>query len=84
MHAGAIGGLGFALGGAIPLAVMITVPVSQRVWVTFAAVLLTLALTGWFASGLTGLPVLRLVLRNLVLGAATMAAGLIVGLAIGI
>ncbi len=46
--------------------------------------LLALALTGWFASWLTSLPVFRLALRNLLLGAVTMAAGVIIGLVVGI
>jgi VIT1/CCC1 family predicted Fe2+/Mn2+ transporter len=48
------------------------------------AVLVALGLTGWFASWLTGLPVLRLIRRNLLLGAATMAVGLLIGKVIAI
>jgi VIT1/CCC1 family predicted Fe2+/Mn2+ transporter len=47
-------------------------------------VLLALVLTGWFTSWLTGLPLLRLMRRNLVLGVATMAAGLVIGVAISV
>ena len=46
------------------------------------ALLIALGLTGWFASWLTGLPALRLVRRNVVLGGATMAASLLIGLVI--
>jgi VIT1/CCC1 family predicted Fe2+/Mn2+ transporter len=42
-------------------------------------VLLVLALTGWFAAWVTGLPTLKMVVRNLVLGGCAMTAGLIVG-----
>jgi hypothetical protein len=35
---------------------------------TFVAILFALGLTGWFAAWLTGLPVIRLVRRNIVLG----------------
>jgi VIT1/CCC1 family predicted Fe2+/Mn2+ transporter len=46
---------------------------------TFTVVLVALGLTGWFASWLTGLPVVRLVRRNVILGAATMGASLLIG-----
>jgi VIT1/CCC1 family predicted Fe2+/Mn2+ transporter len=76
-------GLFYALGAAIPLLGMWLLPVGERTELAFVPVLVALGLTGWFASWLTGLPRLRLVLRNLVLGAATMAAGLLIGLAVG-
>jgi hypothetical protein len=38
--------------------------------------------TGWFAAWLTGLPVLRLVRRNVLLGGAIMGASILVGLAL--
>jgi VIT1/CCC1 family predicted Fe2+/Mn2+ transporter len=62
----------------------IWLPGGQRIALTFVAVLVALALTGWFASWLTGLPVLRLIRRNLLLGAATMAVGLLIGKVIAI
>jgi VIT1/CCC1 family predicted Fe2+/Mn2+ transporter len=83
LHAALIAGLSYALGAVIPLAVVSASPVGPRIELTFVAVLLALALTGWFTSWLTGLSALRLVRRNLVLGAATLAAGLIIGLASG-
>jgi VIT1/CCC1 family predicted Fe2+/Mn2+ transporter len=79
VYAGLTGGLAYALGALVPLAVISLVPVSQRIELTFAAVLLALALTGGFASWLTELPVRRLVRRNLVLGVVTMTAALVVG-----
>jgi vacuolar iron transporter family protein len=82
VQAAAIAGLSYGSGAAIPLVAMKWLPVSQRIALTFVAVLVALALTGWFASWLTGLPVLRLMRRNLLLGAATMATGLVVGLAV--
>ena len=48
---------------------------------TFVAILFALGLTGWFAAWLTGLPVIRLVRRNIVLGSAVMAAGILADLA---
>jgi VIT1/CCC1 family predicted Fe2+/Mn2+ transporter len=76
-------GLFYGLGAAVPLIAMWWLPVGERVELAFVPVLLALGLTGWLAARLTGLPTSRLVLRNIVLGAATMAAGLLVGLAVG-
>lgn len=77
-------GLFFGLGAAVPLVTIRWLPVHERIELAFVPVLLALALTGWFAASLTALPVWRLVLRNVSLGAATMAAGLFVGLVIGL
>ncbi|MFZ0041877.1 MAG: VIT1/CCC1 transporter family protein [Solirubrobacteraceae bacterium] len=84
VYAAATAGLFFAAGAVIPLVAMKWLPVGDRIALTFVAVLFALVLTGWFASWLTGLPVLRLVRRNLLLGAATMATGLLVGLVIAV
>jgi VIT1/CCC1 family predicted Fe2+/Mn2+ transporter len=77
-------GLFYALGAAVPLLTIRWLPADERIELAFIPVLLALALTGWFASWLTGLPARRMVLRNLSLGTASMVAGLLVGLVIGI
>jgi VIT1/CCC1 family predicted Fe2+/Mn2+ transporter len=56
--------------------------VHDRLTVTFVVILIALALTGWFAAWLTGLPVLRLVRRNVLLGAAIMLVSILVGSAL--
>jgi hypothetical protein len=56
-------GLCFGTGAPIPLLAL-----------TFVAILFALGLTGWFAAWLTGLPMIRLVRRNIVLGSAVMVA----------
>ena len=78
--AGLTAGLSFGIGAAIPLAAMTWLPRGELVALTFVAILFALGLTGWFAAWLTGLPVMRLVRRNIVLGSSVMAAGIIVGL----
>jgi vacuolar iron transporter family protein len=83
LHAALIAGLSFALGAFVPLAVVSATPVGPRVELTIVAVLVALALTGWFTSWLTGLSLFRVLRRNLVLGAATLAAGLVIGLVSG-
>ena len=57
-------------------------PAGERIVLTFVAVLLALGLTGWFAAWLTGLPLLKLVRRNVLLGGTIMAASILVGLAL--
>lgn len=75
-------GFSYGAGAAIPLAGMRWLPTDLREALTFVTVLIALALTGWFASWLTGLPALRLIRRNVLLGSGTMVAGLLIGLAI--
>jgi VIT1/CCC1 family predicted Fe2+/Mn2+ transporter len=77
-------GLSYGVGAALPLALMHWLPLDYRIEVTFVSVLVALVLTGWFASWLTGLPALRLIIRNVALGSATMACGLLVGLIINV
>jgi VIT1/CCC1 family predicted Fe2+/Mn2+ transporter len=84
LYAAVNAGLFYALGAAVPLVAIRWLPVRERVELAFVPVLLALGLTGWFASWLTGLPRTKMVLRNLVIGAATMTAGLIVGTAVGL
>jgi VIT1/CCC1 family predicted Fe2+/Mn2+ transporter len=77
-----IAGLCYGTGAAVPLAALRWLPLDNRVALTFAIVLIALGLTGWFAAWLTGLPVLRLVRRNVLLGSAIMSASILVGLAL--
>ena len=70
-------GLCFGIGAVIPLVAMIWLPRGELLALTFVAILFALGLTGWFAAWLTGLPVIRLVRRNIVLGSAVMAAGIL-------
>ncbi len=75
-------GFCYGIGAAVPLAGIKWLPGDERMVLTFVAVLIALALTGWFAAWLTGLPVLRLVRRNVLLGAAIMSASILAGLAL--
>ena len=83
LPAGIITGLAFGAGAVVPLAGMTLLPVSDRITLTLLLALVALVLTGWFTAWLTGLPTIRLIRRNVTLGLATMAAGLVVGLLIG-
>lgn len=62
----------FVLGALIPLLGVVFAPVPVRLPVTIAAVLLALAVTGFTSARLSGVPVNRPVLRNLVVGTAAM------------
>jgi VIT1/CCC1 family predicted Fe2+/Mn2+ transporter len=77
-------GLFYGLGAAVPLVAIRWLPTRERSELAFVPVLLALGLTGWFAAWVTGLPTLRMVVRNLVLGACAMTAGLIIGHAVAL
>jgi len=81
-RAAAVAGLSYGVGAGLPLIAIRWLPHDERMILTFAVVLVALGLTGWFASWLTGLPAVRIVRRNLILGGATMAATLLIGLVI--
>ena len=72
-------GLSYGIGAAVPLAGMKWLPLDDRITVTFVTILIALGLTGWLAARLTGLPVLRLVRRNVLLGSAIMAVSILAG-----
>ncbi len=76
-------GLAFTLGALLPLVAIELPPPSGRVPVTFVAVVLALALTGWFSARLGQATVARAVARNVVGGALAMAVTYGVGTALG-
>ena len=82
VRAALVAGVSFAVGALVPLAAIALLPSGERVPLTFVIVIATLALTGWFAAVLTDLPRLRLIRRNVVLGAATMAISVAIGAAV--
>lgn len=74
----------FALGALIPL-VMILLPFGEnRVWIAAVAVVIGLFLTGWISAALGGAPRGRAILRNVVMGSATMIATYLIGLLFGV
>ena len=84
IYAALSAGLFYALGAAVPLLAVRWLPTRERSELAFVPVLVALGLTGWFAAWVTGLPTLKMVVRNLVLGACAMTAGLIIGHAIAL
>jgi len=84
IYAALSAGLFYGVGAAVPLVAIWWLPTRERSELAFVPVLLALGLTGWFAAWVTGLPTLRMVVRNLVLGASAMTAGLIIGHAVAL
>ena len=73
----------FTAGALIPL-IMIILPVGNAMLVTAAAVVIGLLLTGWVSAKLGGAPIVRAILRNVLMGSATMIATYLIGLAFGV
>lgn len=74
----------FAAGALIPL-VMILLPLGEhRIWVAAVAVVIGLFLTGWISAALGGAPRGRAILRNVIMGSATMIATYLIGLLFGV
>lgn len=84
LYAALSAGLFYGIGAAIPLVAVRWLPTRERSELAFVPVLLALGLTGWFAAWVTGLPTVRMVVRNLVLGGCAMVAGLIIGHAVAL
>ncbi|MBP1326839.1 VIT1/CCC1 family predicted Fe2+/Mn2+ transporter [Leucobacter exalbidus] len=73
----------FTVGALIPL-IMILLPLGEhRVWVAALAVVIGLLLTGWISAVLGGAPRGRAIMRNVVMGGATMVATYGIGLLFG-
>ncbi len=75
--------LSFTVGALIPLLVILVPAGGWRIWLTVAAVLVGLTVTGFVSARLGGAPAGRAVLRNAGMGAATMAFTWAVGKAFG-
>lgn len=73
----------FFIGALIPL-IMILLPVGQPVIVTAVAVVVGLFLTGLISAKLGQAPVMPAILRNVVMGSATMLATYLIGLLFGV
>lgn len=82
-HAALSSFIAFTVGALIPLA-MILLPVGSEILNTALAVVLGLLLTGWISARLGGAPLLPAILRNVLMGSATMLATYLIGLAFGV
>ncbi|WP_456821009.1 VIT1/CCC1 transporter family protein [Cellulomonas sp. URHB0016] len=84
VHAAISSGISFTAGAALPLAAVALAPASVRVAVTFAAVLVALAVTGGISAGLGGARRLPAMVRLVVGGAAAMTVTYSVGRLLGV
>jgi vacuolar iron transporter family protein len=82
-HAALASATAFTIGAVLPLASMLFVPAPVRIVVTFAAVLIALAITGSVAARLGGSPKLRATLRVTIGGALALAATFGIGTLLG-
>ena len=75
--------LSFTVGAALPLIAILVFPQNIRIWVTFLAVAIALAVTGFFSAKLATAPIGRAVTRNVIGGAAAMIITFAVGALLG-
>jgi len=83
-HAAGASALAFTLGAILPLLAILLPPDGIRVPVTFAAVLVALALTGALGARLGGSPVARATVRVVTGGAAALGVTWLVGTLLGV
>jgi VIT1/CCC1 family predicted Fe2+/Mn2+ transporter len=82
-HAAWASMIAFTCGALLPLVSVLLGPVGARVWVTAAAVVLALVVTGWTSAALGEAPRRRAVLRNVAGGVAAMVVTYAIGSAVG-
>ncbi|WP_313812305.1 VIT family protein [Glutamicibacter sp.] len=75
--------IAFTIGAAIPL-LMVILPFGRPIVNTAIAVVLGLFLTGWISASLGRAPKAPAVVRNVIMGSATMAATYLIGLLFGV
>jgi VIT1/CCC1 family predicted Fe2+/Mn2+ transporter len=83
-HAAGASALAFTLGSLLPLAAILLPPADLRVPVTFAVVLLALALTGWISAYVGSAGAAKAVARLVVGGALAMAVTFGIGHLVGV
>ena len=82
-HAAFSSAIAFTLGALLPLLSILLLPPSNRIPITFVAVLVALGLTGWLSARLGGADPRRAVLRVVVGGALAMAITYAIGYLFG-
>ena len=82
-HAAFSSAIAFTVGALLPLLAILLLPPSIRIAVTFAAVLLALAFTGWLSARLGGANALRATQRVVIGGALAMAITFAIGHFVG-
>jgi len=82
-HAALASAIAFTVGALLPLLAIELSPASVRVPVTFVAVILALALTGWISARLGSAGLRKALVRNVVGGAIAMAVTYGIGVLVG-
>lgn len=82
-HAAGASAVAFVVGALLPLLAILLLPAAIRVPVTFAAVLVALAATGWVAARIGKSPPLRPTIRVVVGGALALTATFVIGTLLG-
>jgi VIT1/CCC1 family predicted Fe2+/Mn2+ transporter len=78
-QAAAASALAFVIGALLPFLVILLTPASVRIPVTFASVLVALAITGATSARIGGSPIVRAMLRVVIGGAIALAATYLIG-----
>ncbi|WP_431799141.1 VIT1/CCC1 transporter family protein [Microbacterium kunmingense] len=73
----------FTIGALLPLATILLVPHPARIWLTFASVLVALAVTGYVAAWIGGARRGRAVVRTVIGGALALGATFLIGSLLG-
>ncbi|GAA1444361.1 VIT1/CCC1 transporter family protein [Leifsonia poae] len=82
-HAALASAVAFTIGGILPLVPILLLPADIRIPVTFVAVLVALAVTGWVAAFIGGSQRVRATLRVVIGGALALAATFLIGALLG-
>ncbi len=82
-HAALASAVAFTLGGILPLLAILLIHETVRIPITFAAVLVALAITGAVGARIGGSPVLRATIRVVIGGALALAATYLIGHLLG-
>jgi vacuolar iron transporter family protein len=82
-HAAIASAVAFTIGGVLPLLVILLLPASVRIPITFVTVLVALAVTGAAGARIGESPVLRATIRVVIGGALALAATYIIGHLLG-
>jgi VIT1/CCC1 family predicted Fe2+/Mn2+ transporter len=82
-HAAGASAVAFTIGALLPLLAILLLPPAIRIPVTFAAVLIALAATGWLAARIGKNPPLRPTIRVVIGGALALGATFLIGTLLG-
>ena len=83
IHAGVASFFAFTVGGIAPLLTILLLPVHLKIPLTFVAVLIALAATGYTSAHVAYSPYLKAMIRNVIGGASAMAITWGIGLLVG-